>query len=77
MPVPGLTTHRGNRASRRSPGGSSRFASCGPVARARVSASSTSGCPPSSAVRKLEPQPQPLTAFGLLTVKPAPIRVST
>ena len=33
--------------------------------------------PASSAVRKLEPQPQPETAFGLLTVKPAPIRVST
>ena len=35
------------------------------------------GAPPSSAVRKLEPQPQAATAFGLLTVKPAPIRVST
>ena len=33
--------------------------------------------PASSAVRKLEPQPQPETAFGLLTVKPAPMRVST
>ncbi len=33
--------------------------------------------PASSAVRKLEPQPQPDTAFGLLTVKPAPMRVST
>ena len=35
------------------------------------------GAPPSSAVRKLEPQPQAATAFGLLTVKPAPMRVST
>ena len=35
------------------------------------------GAPPSSAVRKLEPQPQAATAFGLLTVKPAPISVST
>ena len=35
------------------------------------------GEPVSSAVRKLEPQPQAATAFGLLTVKPAPIRVST
>ena len=35
------------------------------------------GAPSSSAVRKLEPQPQAATAFGLLTVKPAPIRVST
>lgn len=35
------------------------------------------GAPPSSAVRKLEPQPQADTAFGLLTVKPAPISVST
>ena len=33
--------------------------------------------PASSAVRKLEPQPQAATAFGLLTVKPAPISVST
>ena len=35
------------------------------------------GEPASSPVRKLEPQPQPETAFGLLTVKPAPMRVST
>ena len=35
------------------------------------------GVPAPSAVRKLEPQPQPETAFGLLTVKPAPISVST
>ena len=35
------------------------------------------GVPSPSAVRKLEPQPQPETAFGLLTVKPAPMRVST
>src|SRR5436190_14557753 len=28
--------------------------------------------PESSAVRKLEPQPQAATAFGLFTVKPAP-----
>ena len=35
------------------------------------------GAPPSSAVRKLEPQPQAATAFGLLTVKPAPMSVST
>ena len=35
------------------------------------------GEPASSPVRKLEPQPQPETAFGLLTVKPAPISVST
>jgi len=33
--------------------------------------------PASSDVRKLEPQPQPETAFGLFTVKPAPISVST
>jgi hypothetical protein len=33
--------------------------------------------PASSAVRKLEPQPQAATAFGLFTVKPAPISVST
>src|SRR3954447_5236049 len=33
--------------------------------------------PESSAVRKLDPQPQAATAFGLLTVKPAPISVST
>ena len=35
------------------------------------------GVPSPSAVRKLEPQPQPETAFGLLTVKPAPMSVST
>lgn len=35
------------------------------------------GEPVSSAVRKLEPQPQAATAFGLLTVKPAPMSVST
>jgi hypothetical protein len=35
------------------------------------------GDPVSSAVRKLEPQPQAATAFGLFTVKPAPISVST
>ncbi len=33
--------------------------------------------PSSSAVRKLDPQPQAATAFGLLTVKPAPMSVST
>ena len=33
--------------------------------------------PESSAVLKLEPHPQPLTAFGLFTVKPAPMSVST
>ena len=33
--------------------------------------------PSSSAVRKLDPQPQAATAFGLLTVNPAPISVST
>jgi hypothetical protein len=33
--------------------------------------------PASSAVRKLEPHPQADTAFGLLTVKPAPMSVST
>ncbi len=33
--------------------------------------------PASSAVRKLDPQPQAATAFGLLTVKPAPMSVST
>jgi len=35
------------------------------------------GLPSSSAVRKLEPQPQAATAFGLLTVNPAPMSVST
>ena len=35
------------------------------------------GAPSSSAVRKLEPHPQAATAFGLLTVKPAPMSVST
>jgi hypothetical protein len=35
------------------------------------------GEPVSSAVRKLEPQPQAATALGLLTVKPAPMSVST
>ncbi len=35
------------------------------------------GAPSSSAVRKLEPQPQAATAFGLFTVKPAPMSVST
>ncbi len=33
--------------------------------------------PSSSAVRKLDPQPHAATAFGLFTVKPAPISVST
>ena len=32
--------------------------------------------PADSAVRKLLPQPQPETALGLFTVKPAPMRVS-
>ncbi len=35
------------------------------------------GEPADSAVRKDEPQPQAETAFGLLTVKPAPMSVST
>ena len=34
------------------------------------------GLPADSAVRKLLPQPQPETALGLLTVKPAPMSVS-
>ena len=34
------------------------------------------GLPADSAVRKLLPQPQPETALGLLTVNPAPMRVS-
>jgi hypothetical protein len=34
------------------------------------------GLPADSEVRKLLPQPQADTAFGLLTVKPAPISVS-
>jgi hypothetical protein len=35
------------------------------------------GLPADSAVRNDDPQPQADTAFGLFTVKPAPIRVST
>ncbi len=35
------------------------------------------GAPANSSVRKLLPQPQPETALGLLTVKPAPMSVST
>jgi hypothetical protein len=35
------------------------------------------GAPLSSAVRKLDPQPHAETAFGLFTVKPAPMSVST
>ena len=35
------------------------------------------GEPADSSVRKLLPQPQPETALGLLTVKPAPMSVST
>ncbi len=35
------------------------------------------GLPVESAVRNEEPQPQAATAFGLLTVKPAPMSVST
>jgi len=35
------------------------------------------GAPADSAVRKLEPQPQPPTEFGFSTVKPAPISEST
>ncbi len=33
--------------------------------------------PAESAVRKLDPQPHAATAFGLFTVKPAPMSVST
>jgi hypothetical protein len=33
--------------------------------------------PASSAVLKLDPQPHAATAFGLFTVKPAPMSVST
>ena len=53
-------------------GGSSAFRS-GQVRSVRAAP----GAPSSSAVRKLEPQPQAATAFGLLTVKPAPMSVST
>jgi hypothetical protein len=35
------------------------------------------GLPDDSAVRKDDPHPQAATAFGLLTVKPAPMSVST
>ncbi len=35
------------------------------------------GAPSDSAVRNEEPQPHAATALGLLTVKPAPISVST
>src|SRR5947207_7978773 len=35
------------------------------------------GLPVSSAVRNDDPHPQAATAFGLFTVKPAPISVST
>ncbi len=35
------------------------------------------GLPADSAVLNDEPQPHAATAFGLFTVKPAPIRVST
>ena len=49
---------------------------CGPTTR-RGQCEQPFGAPPSSAVRKLEPQPQAATAFGLLTVKPAPMSVST
>ena len=55
----------------------------GAVGRRRSPARSDGQCeqpfaePASSAVRKLEPQPQAATAFGLFTVNPAPISVST
>ena len=69
--VPGA----GNHESRRETGGSveQRGGACPPGDQWEQ----LRAVPASSAVRKLEPQPQPDTALGLLTVKPAPIRVST
>src|SRR5205823_6499327 len=64
-------SHAGESRSRRRSGGFDALeGSVGQWAQERA-------LPASSAVRKLEPQPQAVTAFGLLTVKPAPMRVST
>src|SRR5690349_20363978 len=75
----GAGEHHGGAAveskSRRSPGG---FWCC--WCRWSVGADQCAqllAVPASSAVRKLEPQPQAVTAFGLLTVNPAPMSVST
>lgn len=64
--------------SRRSPGGSGSRAKVRPLGPGpEDQCEQPFGAPPSSAVRKLDPQPQAATALGLLTVKPAPISVST
>ena len=69
---------RQKRRSRRSPGGSWFIVVVAPaVSAGGGQCAQPFGAPPSSAVRKLEPHPQAATAFGLLTVKPAPISVST
>ena len=70
----------GNERSRRSPGGFGRIgrgAGASPAPGAVGQWAQDRAVPASSAVRKLEPQPQAATAFGLLTVKPAPMSVST
>ena len=69
---------RRNRRSRRSAGGfGSLLVERSAVRRPLGQCAQPLGAPPSSAVRKLEPQPHAATAFGLLTVNPAPISVST
>ena len=74
----GPLSWRQKRRSRRSPGGSWFIVVVpGRLGRRVGQCEQPFGAPPSSAVRKLEPQPQAATAFGLLTVKPAPISVST
>ena len=77
MGVAASVRRSGNQQSRRRSGGSrlsggwrARAPPVGQWAQERAA-------PASPSVRKLEPQPQPDTAFGLLTVKPAPMRVST
>ena len=64
-----MVVRAGIRRSRRSPGGFRSWSAVGVAADVGQCAQPL-GAPPSSAVRKLEPQPQAATAFGLLTVKP-------
>ena len=66
----------GNQQSRRGPAARVRWLA-GAVTRRSGQWAQERAEPASPSVRKLEPQPQPETAFGLLTVKPAPMRVST
>src|SRR4051794_21741647 len=75
--APGAVSLRGEQQRRRYAGGVGVADPWRAMARGERQWAQERAEPASSAVRKLEPQPQPDTAFGLFTVKPAPISVST